>query len=56
MKIDIEVTEILSRTIMVEAIDVQDAITQVNNMYMNEEIVLDYSDLSGKATFEVCEG
>lgn len=56
MKIDIEVTEVLSRIITVEAIDIQDAITQVNNMYMNEEIVLDYSDMSGEATFEVFVG
>jgi len=53
---DIEVTEVLSRIITVEAIDVQDAITQVKNMYTSEEIVLDYSDMTGKATFEASEG
>ncbi|MCI0500837.1 MAG: DpnD/PcfM family protein [Epsilonproteobacteria bacterium] len=56
MKIDIQVTEVLSRIVTVEAVDVQDAIMQVKNMYRNEDIVLDYADMTGKATFEVCEG
>ena len=42
----IEVQELLSRTIDVEAHNTGDAIKKVNQMYSSEEIVLDYLDLS----------
>ena len=44
MKIKVEVTEILQRIIEVEANDLKDAIDKVEEMYRNEDIVLDYSD------------
>lgn len=42
----IEVQEFLSRTIDVEAHDIDEAVRIVNQMYTSEEIVLDYLDLS----------
>lgn len=42
----IEVQELLSRTIEVEAQNIEDAIDKVHQMYKSEEIVLDYDDLS----------
>ncbi|HNR48652.1 MAG TPA: DpnD/PcfM family protein [Bacteroidia bacterium] len=41
----IEVQELLSRTINIKANSVEEAISIVNKMYKNEEIVLDWSDL-----------
>lgn len=40
----IEVQEFLSRIIEVEAENYHEAISKVENMYHNEEIVLDYND------------
>lgn len=42
----IEVQELLSRTIDIEAQNIQEAIVKVNQMYISEEIILDYTDLS----------
>lgn len=42
----IEIQELLSRTIDIEAQNIEEAIAKVNQMYSSEEIVLDYSDLS----------
>ncbi len=41
----IEVQELLSRTINIQADNLEEAISIVNKMYKQEEIVLDYSDL-----------
>lgn len=44
MKIKVEITEILQRTIEVEALDIKDAVAKVEYLYRNEDIILDYSD------------
>lgn len=41
---EIEVHEVLSRVVRVEAESMNDAISKVNDMYRNEEIVLDAED------------
>ncbi len=41
---EIEVIEILSRKVMIEADNVETAIQQVKEEYYNEEIILDYLD------------
>lgn len=43
-KIDIQ--ELLSRTIDIQAENIEEAIAIANKMYNSEEIVLDYNDLS----------
>lgn len=43
-KFSIEVLEVLSRIVEVEASDEEDAIRQVRQKYRKCEIVLDYSD------------
>lgn len=45
-KYKIEVQELLSRSIAVEAKSIYEAIDKVNQMYNDEKIVLDYNDLS----------
>jgi hypothetical protein len=40
----IEIQELLARVVDVEAIDLDDAISKLNDQYENEEIVLDYDD------------
>lgn len=52
MKIDIKVTEVLSRIVSVEANSIEEAIEFVEKMYNKEEIVLDYSDFDGNATID----
>jgi hypothetical protein len=52
MSIDIRVTEILSRVITIDALSIEDAIAIVENMYKNEEIVLDYLDFNGSVLIE----
>jgi hypothetical protein len=42
----IEVQELLSRTVDIEAKNIEEAIEKVNQMYNSEEIILDYNDLS----------
>lgn len=42
----IEVQELLSKTIEIQAKNIEEAIAIANQMYNSEEIVLDYNDLS----------
>ncbi len=42
----VEVEELLSRTIDVQANDIKEAIAIVEQMYRDEEVVLDYTDLT----------
>ena len=44
MKVKVEITEILQKTIEVDASDVNDALLKVEELYYKENIVLDYSD------------
>ena len=43
-KFEVVIIETLSRAEIVEAKDEKEALEKVKEMYMNEEIVLDYSD------------
>ncbi len=52
MQIDIKITEVLSKVVSVDATSVEEAIDIVNEMYREEEIVLDYSDFDGNVTIE----
>ena len=52
MKFDVNVQEVLSRTISVDAESLEDAISKVEEMYHNEGIVLDYGDFNGNVIFE----
>lgn len=47
MKFVMKVTETLSRTVVVDANDQDDAISKVEQAYDNEDIVLDYKDYDG---------
>ena len=51
MLFDVKIEEILSRIVVIEAEDMDSAERIAEEMYKNEEIVLDYSDLQGDATF-----
>ena len=42
----VEIQELLSRTIDIEAQNIKEAIEKANKMYNSEEIVLDYDDLT----------
>ncbi len=42
----VEIQELLSRTIDIQAQNIEEAIEKVNKMYNSEEIVLDYDDLT----------
>lgn len=44
----IEIQELLSKTIEIQAENIEEAIEKVNQMYKNEEIVLDYSNFVDK--------
>lgn len=44
----IEIQEILSKTINIQAQNIEEALEKVNQMYRMEEIVLDYSDFVDK--------
>lgn len=46
-KYKVTITEILERNIEVEADDIQDAISKVQDMYDKSEIVLDETDYQG---------
>jgi len=50
MRVDIEVKEILSRVVSVDAETVEEAINKIEDMYYNEDIVLDYSDIDGNVS------
>jgi hypothetical protein len=52
MKVNIEVKEVLSRVISVDAETVDDAIAKVEDMYFREEVVLDYADFDGNVKIE----
>lgn len=47
MKFVMKVTETLSRTVIVDANNKDDAISKVEQAYDNEQIVLDYKDYDG---------
>jgi len=55
MQIDIEVKEILSRVVSIDADSVDDAIDIVRDMYKKQEIVLDDGDFIGKAIIKECD-
>lgn len=48
MKYDITIIETLSRSIEVEADSYDDALIKVEEMYDNQEIILDSEDFKGK--------
>lgn len=48
----VRVTETLSRLVMVDVLDVEDAIDVVQDQYNNEEVILDASDFDD-VKFEV---
>ncbi|QFR50216.1 hypothetical protein FJR48_10935 [Sulfurimonas lithotrophica] len=52
MKYEINITEVLSKTITVEASSEEEAVNIVSDMYNNEDIVLDYSDFNGDVIIE----
>jgi len=52
MKFDVSVQEVLSRTISVDAESLEDAISKVEEMYRNEDVVLDYNDFNGSVVIE----
>ena len=52
MQIDIRVTEILSKVLAVDASSLDDALVIVEEMYKNQEIVLDYADFDGQVMIE----
>jgi hypothetical protein len=52
MQIDVNISELLTRIITVEAMSVDEAISYVEEMYNKEEIVLDYSDFDGNTIIE----
>ncbi|MBA1421570.1 MAG: DpnD protein [Epsilonproteobacteria bacterium] len=55
MNININIQETLSRTVTVKAESIEDAVRQVEEMYKNEEIVLDYADFDGQVIIEKAE-
>ena len=56
MKHKIKVQETLERIVEVEASSIDEARDKVEEMYNNEEIVLDYSDFVGKEMFDIKSG
>ena len=52
MKTDIKITEVLSKIITIDSSSVEEAIGIVEDMYRNEEIVLDYSDFNDDVIIE----
>ena len=52
MQVDIKITEILSKVITINSLSVEDAIITVEDMYKNEEIVLDYSNFNDDVLIE----
>ena len=48
----IEIQELLSKTIEIQARNIEEAVEKVNQMYRMEEIVLDYGDFIDKKLFE----
>lgn len=56
MKYKIKVQETLERIVEVEASSIDEARDKVEEMYNNEEIVLDYSDFVGMEMFDMKSG
>lgn len=56
MKYKIKVQETLERIVEVEASSIDEARDKVEEMYNNEEIVLDYSDFVGVEMFDMKSG
>ena len=54
-KYDVCITEILDKHIIIRANSKEEAIEIAKDMYKNEEIVLDYNDLT-QTEFEIVEG
>ena len=52
MLVDIRITETLSRIVTVDSASVEDAVNIVEDMYKNEDIVLDYSDFNNDVKIE----
>ena len=44
---NIEITELLSRVVNIEATNMEEAMKMVSKKYKDEEIVLDYNDFKG---------
>lgn len=56
MEFKVNITEVLSRVIAVEADSKEEALIRVSDMYNSEEIVLDYSDFNDDVKIEIiCE-
>ena len=53
MRYKIKVQETLERIVEVEASSIDEARDKVEEMYNNEEIVLDYSDFVGMEMFDM---
>ncbi|KKN21075.1 hypothetical protein LCGC14_0929010 [marine sediment metagenome] len=53
MKVKVQITETLQRSIKVEAKDEQDALDYVKQQYVDERIVLDSNDCTDDTEFEV---
>jgi len=45
LKVDIEIIEVLSKSITIDSSSIDDALDIIKKMYKQEKIVLDYSDL-----------
>lgn len=56
MKYKIKVQETLERIVEIEASSIDEARDKVEEMYNNEEIVLDYSDFVGMEMFDMKSG
>lgn len=56
MRYKIKVQETLERIVEVEASSIDEARGKVEEMYNNEEIVLDYSDFVGMEMFDMKSG
>ncbi len=52
MKIDIRISEVLSRVISVDALSLEDALRIVEDMYKAQEIILDSIDFDGNVVIE----
>lgn len=52
MQIDIKITELLSKIVTVDANSIDEAKVIVEDMYKNEEIVLDYNDFNQDVIIE----
>ena len=55
MRFFVQVEEVLSRTVSVEAQDEDEAVSKIEKLYSDSEIVLDYSDFCGEPSIE-CKG